>query len=186
MYLHNTIRAMEEKVKFKVSNHRGEIFYKTLKMEFPDFEVQEGALFVDAGDPIPYVTSVEDQIISYLDEMDKTQLMNTNGWSIIFDYSVSTNKKIVPKGSKKEEVFSIAEELYKDDTTGMFNFLAVYQSLYPSISGNKPVSQVEITLRCLGNVHKGIMVKLDEIIKSLSEKDEVTKEFVPLSGNCIN
>ena len=53
MYLHNTIRAMEKKVKFKVSNYRGEIFYKTLKMEFPDFEIQEGALFVNDGAPIP-------------------------------------------------------------------------------------------------------------------------------------
>lgn len=80
---------MTTKITFKVlSNHKERT--QTIPIEHPEFKEIPAGKFL--GVDIPEV-SVESQIINYLDEIDKTQLMIENDWDLIIDYYPPKKKK---------------------------------------------------------------------------------------------
>ena len=73
---------MITKITFRVlSEHREKI--KTIPIEHPKFKVIPASKFL--GIDLPAI-SIESQVIEYLDNIDKAQLMIDNNWDLIIDY----------------------------------------------------------------------------------------------------
>ena len=73
---------MKTKITFKVLSDR-KVIYKTLEIEHPRFEEIPEQMF--NGVKLPR-TSIESQVIDYLDSIDKRNLMVENDFDIIIDY----------------------------------------------------------------------------------------------------
>lgn len=73
---------MKTKVTFKVLSDR-KVIQKTLEIEHPRFEEIPEQMF--NGIKLPR-TSIESQVIDYLDSIDKRDLMVENDFDIIIDY----------------------------------------------------------------------------------------------------
>ena len=84
---------MVTKITFRVlSEHEEKI--KTIPIEHPEFKVILASKFL--GVDLPAI-SIESQVIEYLDNIDKTQLMIDNNWDLIIDYYPLKEKKLVVK-----------------------------------------------------------------------------------------
>ena len=86
-----TASAMKTKITFKGIDDRGKIIRRTIPIEH-NFTEQPAEEFM--GVLLP-PTSVEDQVIEYLDTIDKSDIMDKYGFYIILDYYpyVKRNKK---------------------------------------------------------------------------------------------
>lgn len=97
-------------VTFKVLSE-GKIKYKNIPIEH-NFKEIPGFIFDGIEFPS---TSIEEQVILMLDEMDKWELMVKNDWEIIFDYYIKKKK------DKKSELQLFIE------------FCQPYLNLYPTL-----------------------------------------------------
>lgn len=91
---------MKTAVTFKAITYRGKVVCKTIRIEhdfqtIPPVEIQ-GVLFPE--------TSVERQVMEYLDEMDKRELMEEREWSVILDYWIASKHK-----KRKDELLEFIE-----------------------------------------------------------------------------
>jgi len=103
---------MITKITFKVlSNHEERT--QTIPIEHPEFKEIPACKFL--GVDIPKV-SIESQVIDYLDEIDKSQLMIDNDWDFIIDY-------YPPKKRKTRS----------DEIEEFLQFSEPYLQLFPSI-----------------------------------------------------
>lgn len=73
---------MKTDITFKVLR-RGKVVRRTLSIEHPDYDIIPSEEF--NGFELPPI-SIESQVIDYLDNIDKSDIMAQNDWDIILDY----------------------------------------------------------------------------------------------------
>lgn len=116
------------KIKFKYLSYDGKIKSKIIPINMPKFKNRNGE-FIDAIFPI----TRESQIMDFLDNMDKTELMISNEFDTILDYHIHIPRK--RKSNNSYSTSTIIEELYNElDKTGMLgDFIAVADAMQDSI-----------------------------------------------------
>lgn len=112
---------MQTKIKFVFLDRFANRKTKILTLQVPDFQpIMNGTILI---------SSIEDQIINYLDNNDKIEIMEKYDMQIIIDYYVHRSKKRV---SEKE---SFAQFLAMLNTNGVIDDKLLYDiRAYASIS----------------------------------------------------
>lgn len=125
---------MKQKIKFKALTYHGKVIFFTKEFDCPDFEVIPSTNF--KGIDLPE-TTVETQIIDWLDEQDKSSLMSENDLGIIIDYWI-------PK--KKENQFTILDYLKKANLSEqmILDLMAVYKEIKPLLKGKSIKTQIQM------------------------------------------
>lgn len=86
---------MKTNITFKVfADHR--IFRKTIPIEHNFVQ------YIDSFDGQSWVVTIEHQVMEMLDNMDKKEIMDKNGWEMIFDYYPTLPRR--KKRSIQEEI----------------------------------------------------------------------------------
>lgn len=110
---------MVTKITFRVlSEHREKT--QTIPIEHPEFKIIPASKFL--GVQLPSI-SIELQVINYLDEIDKSQLMIDNNWDLIIDYYPPKREK-----TRSEEIDEFLQ------------FSEPYLQLFPTI--RRPFSAI--------------------------------------------
>ena len=95
---------MKTKIKFKAIRG-GRIVYKTIPIEHPKFEPSPPIVF--DGVQLPE-TPIEHQIMEYLDEIDKSDIMVKYDFDVILDYWIPKKRA---KANEIEEFFAYMQPL---------------------------------------------------------------------------
>lgn len=90
---------MKTKIVFKVLQ-RGKVLHKTLSIEHSDYNVIPSEEF--NGFELPPI-SIESQVIDYLDNIDKSDIMAKYDWDIILDYYPKKQRK------RKKKIDEVAD-----------------------------------------------------------------------------
>lgn len=90
---------MKTKIIFKVLQ-RGKVLFKTLSIEHPDYNIIPSEEF--NGFELPPI-SIESQVIDYLDNIDKSDIMVKYDWDIILDYYPKKQRK------RKKKINEVAD-----------------------------------------------------------------------------
>jgi hypothetical protein len=140
---------MQTKVKYKAVDLRGNVVTKVVKVEHPEFkEINREVELNFSGTlrKVPYHKSVNEQVIDWLDNQDKIELMYDNDWHCILTYDVHVPK---PKVDKRKKVFELVEELF-DTEVLRASFVLTYVRLYKNIKSLSVEAQVKTVLESLG------------------------------------
>lgn len=167
---------MKIKIKFKALTYNGKVIVFTKDFYCPDFEVIPPKKLNDGE--LPEIT-VESQIIDWLDEQDKSNLMIEKDLGVIIDYWI-------PK--KKEKKSTIVDYLKKANLSEqlMLDLLAVYKKIKPIIKGKSVEYQIHMMLSHLSigydaaaNAYKHISNILQvENIKDAEKLLKITKKVL--------
>ena len=87
---------METNITFKALQ-RGKVVRKTLSIEHPDYDIIPSEEF--NGFKLPPI-SIESQVIDYLDNIDKSDIMAKYDWDIILDYYPSKQRISPMRGNE--------------------------------------------------------------------------------------
>lgn len=98
------VNNMTSKIKFKAIRD-GQMVYKTIPIEHPNFEPSPPIVF--NGVQLPE-TSIEYQIIEWLDDIDKSDIMVKYDFDVILDYWIPKKKA---KANEIEEFFVYMQPL---------------------------------------------------------------------------
>jgi hypothetical protein len=143
---------MNYKIKFKALTYRGETVNKTISIEMPEFKEKIESVIV-CGNKFNYSLGIEDQVMEYLDNMNKQDLMDKNDWGVIIDYKLYVPKE---KLSKVQKI-----QAFKNLVTNYFNpnfehtdklrddVMVVYIKMYDKIKNLLPEQQFMIVLGTL-------------------------------------
>lgn len=140
---------MERKVKFKIVTYRGENRTITRTITFPDYEPIVSKLVITG---IPEIDespiSIEDQMIDWLDEWDKTQFMLDNDIGSILDYWIIPEEKCqsLTTVEDQRDTFYVYLDLYRDQASEqVINDLSLsYERMKDSIKTFHPNKQIKI------------------------------------------
>lgn len=126
---------MKQKFKFKILDFNGKIKHIVKEFDCPDFEVIPGKLYKNILLP---ETSIESQLMDWLDGQDKKQFMGENDIEIIFDYWVYKKKK----GKKLTINLTMYDYLktFDLDDKLLLDLLAIYKEIYDKIK-SKPINE---------------------------------------------
>lgn len=124
---------MKQKIKFKALSYHGKVIFFTKEFECPDFKVIPPTNF--KGIELPE-TSIESQIIDWLDEQDKTSLMIEKDLGVIIDYWIP----------KKQPKFSIIDYLKQANLSEqmIYDLMAVYKEIKPLLKGKSVKTQIQM------------------------------------------
>lgn len=125
---------MKQKIKFKALTYHGKVILFTKEFDCPDFEVIPPIKF--KGIELPE-TTVESQIIGWLDEQDKSSLMIEKDLGVIIDYWI-------PKKNKVK--FTIIDYLKQANLSEqmILDLMAVYKEINPLLKGKSVKTQIQI------------------------------------------
>ena len=156
---------MKIKVKFKAFTYRGKLTYFIKTFNCPDFKIIPSktlnGLILDE-------TSIESQIVDWLDELDKSNLIIEKDLSCIIDYSIVVKTK---KLTFKEYLISLnlKEEI-------LFDILLIYREIKPLLKGKTFEKQLLIIMSHLEIGYKTANVAYQNMILMFnrnSSKDEI-------------
>lgn len=157
---------MKTKITFKAVSER-EVTYKTLEIEHPRFEEIPEQMF--NGVKLPR-TSIESQVIDYLDSIDKKDLMIENDFDIIIDYW--PRKKRSKNGKDKE----IKE---------FITFCKPYLTMFPELI--RPFRAVISNSKgILFGHHKSNETKFKEVLNLIDTAYKATQGVLNMVTNTIN
>ena len=126
---------------FKALNERGDLVNEVVSFECPDFQEKESVINLN-GVEHKIITTIESQLIDWLDEQDKRSLMYEKDWYAIIDYSLEkpkTNRKLEKLKSKESiinSVLDIAKHYLSTCENGeqlLIDFSLVYSRLFENI-----------------------------------------------------
>lgn len=142
---------MKTKVSFKAIGLRGEPITQTVLLEHPDFVEQNKTVNLN-GEPADFTITVDSQIMEWLDNQDKSDLMYDHEWYTILNYSVVKPK--VKSKSKRVQLGEIIEHFFvttspTEKTQMRADFLATYSKMYSSIKDMSAIKQFEVVLSAL-------------------------------------
>lgn len=173
---------MKHSVKFKAITYRGDVVKKTVKVDCPEFKEYFDKLVVN-GRELSFKVSVEDQVMTWLDNTDKTGIMDKNEWYTILDYSVP--KKVIKqtKAQKIEKVKSMIEDVFgkinsEHSVKLRDDFMVVYIKMFDKINKLTPDEQFLIVL---GALDVGYTAQSEaykhaiKLIQSVSDRDLFNK-----------
>ena len=109
---------MKTKITFKALK-RGSVVRRTLLIEHPDFIVIPSETF--KGYDLPPI-SIESQVIDYLDNIDKSNIMAQNDWDMILDY------------------YPYHKRNRRDEIKEFITFMQPYVDMYPELA--RPFSAI--------------------------------------------
>lgn len=109
---------IKTKITFKALK-QGKVVYKNLSIEHPNYDVIPSELF--NGFEMPPV-SIESQVIDYLDNIDKSDIMVKYDWDIILDY------------------YPYKKKVRKNEIEEFIEYIRPYIEMFPSIT--RPVEAV--------------------------------------------
>ena len=143
---------MKIKVKYKAMDLRGNIVYLTKAYVCPDFKEESYSHTQKINNKsltVNLKTDIDSQIISWIDDQDKKELMYEQDWNCIIDYTLVGNKKT--KGVSKSALLkSILQELFKDKEKMLIDFMVCYKRMKQKISRLPVDKQISIVLETLG------------------------------------
>ena len=143
---------MKYKIKFKALTYRGDTVNKTLAIEMPEFKERIESVMVN-GNKFNYSLGIEDQVMRYLDDMDKRNLMDDNDWAIVIDYKMYVPKEKVSKVQKiqafKNLVTSYFNPNFEHADKLRDDVMVVYIKMYDKIKNLTPEQQFMIVLGTL-------------------------------------
>lgn len=185
---------MKVKIAFDIIDYAGRSSADEIPIECPDFEEQKdihhNKLINNEYQDIELTYTVEQQILSWLDEMDKTEMMAQNNWSIIVNYALVFNKeqsKMMDKISKNRrktklemilDAFdSIEDEKLRDD------YKAAYTKMQPSISMLSAERQIIITSASIDVGYLAQKVIIDRVLGILQGKEDSQDDISQLDSN---
>lgn len=125
---------MKQRIKFKALTYHGKVIFFTKEFDCPDFEVIPSTNF--KGIDLPE-TTVESQLVGWLDEQDKSSLMIEKDLGAIIDYWI-------PK--KKEKQFTILDYLKQAKLSEqmILDLMAVYKEIKPLLKGKSVKTQIQM------------------------------------------
>lgn len=157
-------------VTFKaLSDGGGKIVHKNIAIQH-DFSEIPSETFL--GVKLP-PTSVESQVIDYLDGIDKTELMNKHGFSVILDYYVRKRKR--------------RNQVAKDE---FYSFIAYINPILDDVSLKRPIEAIisesySVLFGCgksnkqkfreVMNCYRISMKAVNGVIRMISERDHACK-----------
>jgi hypothetical protein len=136
---------MKTKVKFKAVTDRGNVVTRVLEVEHPDFTEIDKTFSVKVNGvntTLPFRRTVNEQVIEWLDDQDKSNLMYDNEWYCILNYEAHVPK---PKVNKREAVFRLAEEAFTSEEAKA-SFVLVYSRLHKNLSKLSVEDQFKVVL----------------------------------------
>lgn len=173
---------MKHSVKFKAITYKGDVIKKTVKVDCPEFKEYFDNLIVN-GKELSFKVSVEDQVMTWLDNTDKSGIMDKNEWYTILDYSVP--KKVVKqtKAQKIEKVKSMIEDVFgklgsEHSTQLRDDFMIVYIKMFDKINKLTPDEQFLIVLGTMDVAYTAQSEAYKHAIKliqSIGDKDLFAK-----------
>lgn len=113
---------MKTKITFKALR-RDNVICKTLSIEHPDYNVIPSELF--NGFEVPPI-SIESQVIDYLDNIDKSDIMAKYDWDIILDYYPYKKK--------------VRKKVHKNEIEEFIEYMRPYVEMFPSIT--RPIEAI--------------------------------------------
>lgn len=140
---------MKHSVKFKVITYRGDVVNKTVKVDTPEFRNYTEDLTIN-GNKFSFNVCVEDQVMDWLDNTDKSSIMVDNGWYTILDYKVP--KKVVKqtKAEKLEEFKAMIDNnfnpAFEHSTKLRDDFMVTYIKMFDKIQKLSAEQQFIIVL----------------------------------------
>jgi hypothetical protein len=171
-------------VKFKAITSRGDVVKKTVKVELPsDMEERTETLNINGTD-ISFKITLEDQVMDWLDSIDKSPIMDENDWYTILDYNV------VKKATKQTKVKKLEEfkELIKNHFNSEFehadklrdDFMVTYIKMFDKIQTLSAKQQFIIVAGTLDTAYTAQSEAYKHAIKliqSISDKDIAKRVF---------
>jgi hypothetical protein len=176
---------MKIRVNFKAIGSMGRIEHKTISFTCPDFKE---IVYVHSerlkGIPLTVNlnTTVICQVVDWLDNMDKRDIMDENDWSIILDYNILARRV---QSKKKRELalrhntaFELAQRLIVDNVPMLNDFEVTYNRMADTIKGIPIAKQFEIVLKAMNIGMETASVAYRRISAILNDKnpDDVTLE----------
>jgi hypothetical protein len=152
---------MKTKVTFKALR-RGKVVHKTIPIEH-DFKVIPPCVIMGATFP---ETSVEYQVIEYLDSIDKSDLMAKYDFDIIIDYWV---KRTEPKRNEVKEFLEFCEPLFAEMPSLKRQLSAVCYEMQDTLFGRGKSHATKLkeavkTLEFSYKVSNAILNELNKVI----------------------
>lgn len=151
--------SMKTKVTFKALR-RGKVVYRTIPIEH-DFKVIPPCVIMGATFP---ETSVEYQVIEYLDSIDKSDLMVKYDFDIIVDYWI---KRIEPKRNEVQEFLEFCEPLFAEMPSLKRQLSAVCYEMQDTLfgRGKSHATKLKEAVKTLEFSYKVSNAILDELNK---------------------
>lgn len=150
---------MKQKFKFKALNYKGKIVFFTKEYNCPDFEIIPSKKLNKIELP---ETTIESQLMDWLDNQNKEELMIEKNVSIIFDYW------IVKKNPVKLTIFDYLKQLNIPEQM-LFDLTAIYKEIKPILKGKSINKQIEILFSHLNIGYKVSSTSYKNILKILKE-----------------
>ncbi len=163
---------MKVKVRFKCIDFSGGVVKTTVKFDCPDFKNEEGT-FNANGHQLPYKTTINQQIIEWLDNQDKSDLMDKYGWYNILNYEVVEKKVKEKKVTINEMIDGFLSGMEHSEQIKI-DFIATYIKMSETIKGLPVEERFKIVLNTLevGYIAQTEAYKHSiKLIKSISDGD---------------
>jgi len=182
---------MKIRVKFKAIGLRGEIEYKKMSFTCPDFKeiVYEHTQRLK-GIPltINLNTTVISQVVDWLDDMDKKQIMDENDWHAIIDYNVIDKKVAKKKGELarvKMTAFDLAQTVIVNNEVMLNDFEVTYNRMADAVKGLPLEKQFEIVIGAMNIGMETATIAYRRISAILNDKnpDDVTLTTTNIISN---
>lgn len=166
---------MKRKIKFDCLFESGKRKNLILEMEFPEFLEYKSSF---CG--IETINSVDNQIIDYLDSIDKSEMMHLNNIQIIFNYSIHNIIKNVK--NKSIIVLEALKELSKNNSELYLDFCIVYDELRKNIKNRSIQNQINTVIKTYNLMLQSKIVayehiiETNQILRNIQEEDSNFRE----------
>ena len=140
---------MQVKIEYRAINYHGQQVTDIVEHEVPEFEEKTVTLNLrsDGRDvPHSFEVTVDQQVMEYLDDIDKRAMMDDREWMAILDYSMYREEA---KEEKLVLMKSLIDEFTEVDDLRASLYVA-YAKMYDTIKDMKMVDQLSIIASSLG------------------------------------
>lgn len=162
------------KILFNALNNYGSTVDIIEDIEMPQFTTE-----VLSYNNLSLTYSIEQQIDSYVLDLDKRYIMDTHELSVIFDWAI-----YVPKQTIKEQMFALIKDIFNDNDpntkTLLTDFLLTYRRLHDNIYMLAAEQQFNIICIALNIAHDARIAACNKILCMLASTKYVDSELKKL------
>jgi hypothetical protein len=140
---------MKIQVEYKVIGFRGDPLTQVIEHDIPDFE--EKTVTIDLrsdGRDVPhdFTFTVNEQVMEYLDDLDKRYLMDEHEWMTILDYDIY--KEVTQEDELA--IMKILIDAYTLDESLRLSMYVTYAKMYGTIKDLERLDQLKVVISSLG------------------------------------
>lgn len=181
---------MKHKVKINGISYMGQHKSVIFEMDFPDFEVIPSKVILGYEFP---ETTIQSQMIDYLDEYDMTNKMEEYGFYMLMDRKLHTPKSspkdsgdlTIPGSSKEKDLF-ILINFYTNNEEFKNDLYAAYVLIHPKIKSFSVKTQLDMLLSHVNLGYKAVLNNLNEQKKAMeSPKNKKIETSKPLTNQDV-